>query len=329
MTGSANGAGPHAPGALNRLGPEHRAWSVARMATELFDVVVIGGGITGTGAALDASSRGWSVAMIEARDYGVGAPQSISKLIHGGLRYLEMLQFRLVREALRERALLTTTLAPHLVRPVPFIWPLRHRVWSAPTWALACSMTTSAAPTPCPRPATSAGRAALRIAPALRLDSLVGAVQFYDAQTDDARMVVSVARTAASLGAAMATNVRADELVTEAGAWSVSGLTTCCGRFRSRIGARHVVSAAGAWTETSRNGDRPGLHVAGAPLERDPHPRATLPPGHEHRTDKQDREECPYGQTVARLLADRRIPTLSGHTTRPIRWPAARTSTTC
>ena len=250
MTGSADGAGPHAPGALSRLGPEHRARSVARMASELFDVVVIGGGITGTGAALDASSRGWSVAMIEARDYGVGASSKSSKLIHGGLRYLEMLQFRLVREALRERALLTTTLAPHLVRPVPFIWPLRHRVWER-TYVGAGLLLydhlggANAVPAAC----HLSRRAALRIAPALRPDALVGAVRFYDAQTDDARMVVSVARTAASLGAAMATNVRADELVTEAGRVVGVRAYDVLRSVPFTIRARHVVSAAGAWTE--------------------------------------------------------------------------------
>ena len=90
-------------------------------------MVVVGGGVTGTGAALDAATRGLCVALIEARDYAAGASSKSSKLIHGGLRYLEMLDFGLVREALRERRLLLTELAPHLVKPVPFLWPLTHR----------------------------------------------------------------------------------------------------------------------------------------------------------------------------------------------------------
>ena len=99
------------------------------MAGRELDVLVIGGGITGAGAALDAATRGLDVGLIEARDYASGTSSKSSKLIHGGLRYLEMLDFGLVREALRERELLLTRLAPHLVKPVPFLWPLTHRGW--------------------------------------------------------------------------------------------------------------------------------------------------------------------------------------------------------
>src|SRR6266567_383302 len=122
-------SGPAPPSALS---PQHRARSRERMDSEVFDVVVVGGGVTGTGAAVDAATRGLSVALIEARDYAAGASSKSSKLIHGGLRYLEMLDFGLVREALRERRLLLTRLAPHLVRPVPFLFPLRRRVWERP-----------------------------------------------------------------------------------------------------------------------------------------------------------------------------------------------------
>ena len=87
-------------------------------------MLVIGGGVTGAGAALDAASRGLKVALVEARDYASGTSSRSSKLIHGGLRYLEQLEFHLVHEALTERGLLATRLAPHLVRPVPFLVPL-------------------------------------------------------------------------------------------------------------------------------------------------------------------------------------------------------------
>ena len=106
------------------------AWQ--RLQTEQFDVVVIGGGVIGAGAALDAATRGLSVALVEARDYASGHVSRSSKLFHGGLRYLEQLEFGLVREALRERELMLTTLAPHLVKPVPFLFPLTHRVWERP-----------------------------------------------------------------------------------------------------------------------------------------------------------------------------------------------------
>src|SRR5690349_19275075 len=99
------------------------------MADEPFDIVVIGGGVTGAGVALDAATRGLDVALVEARDYASGTSSRSSKLIHGGLRYLEQLNFALVREALKERSLLLQRLAPHLVRPVPFLMPLQHRGW--------------------------------------------------------------------------------------------------------------------------------------------------------------------------------------------------------
>src|SRR3954454_16484271 len=99
------------------------------MASEIFDVVVIGAGATGAGAALDAAGRGLSTALVEARDFASGTSSRSSKLIHGGLRYLEQQEFGLVREALRERSLLLNVLAPHLVRPVSFLYPLTHRGW--------------------------------------------------------------------------------------------------------------------------------------------------------------------------------------------------------
>ncbi|MDH3425865.1 MAG: FAD-dependent oxidoreductase, partial [Acidimicrobiia bacterium] len=99
------------------------------MAKENFDIVVIGGGVTGTGTALDAASRGLSVALVEQRDYASGTSSRSSKLFHGGLRYLEQLNFRLVKEALRERNLMLNRLCPHLASPVSFLYPLQHRIW--------------------------------------------------------------------------------------------------------------------------------------------------------------------------------------------------------
>ena len=92
-------------------------------------MVVIGGGVTGAGVALDAASRGLSVCLVEKRDFASGTSSRSSKLIHGGLRYLEQRDFGLVREALHERRVLIEDVAPHLVRPAPFLLPLRHHVW--------------------------------------------------------------------------------------------------------------------------------------------------------------------------------------------------------
>ncbi|WP_235490237.1 FAD-dependent oxidoreductase, partial [Frankia sp. AvcI1] len=111
------------------LDPARRAEALRRMRTEMMDVAVIGGGVTGAGVALDAATRGLSVALVEARDLAAGTSSRSSKLIHGGLRYLEQLNAPLVREALRERSLMLDTLAPHLVHSVPFLLPLTHHGW--------------------------------------------------------------------------------------------------------------------------------------------------------------------------------------------------------
>ena len=114
------------------LDARDRAAMLSRLATERFDVLVIGGGITGAGAALDAASRGLRVALVEARDLASGTSSRSSKLIHGGLRYLEQFDFKLVYEALRERDLLVSKLAPHLVKPVSFMYPLYKKVVERP-----------------------------------------------------------------------------------------------------------------------------------------------------------------------------------------------------
>ena len=118
---------PAGIGVTRRSAPKDtRRRQLRRLAGEHFDVLVIGGGVTGCGVALDAASRGLSVALVEKRDFAAGTSSRSSKLIHGGLRYLEQLDIGLVREALHERRLLVETLAPHLVHPTPFLFPLAH-----------------------------------------------------------------------------------------------------------------------------------------------------------------------------------------------------------
>jgi glycerol-3-phosphate dehydrogenase len=247
-------------GASSALGPQHRAWSRERMEREIFDVVVVGGGVTGAGAALDAATRGLSVALIEARDYAAGASSKSSKLIHGGLRYLEMLDFGLVREALRERRLLLTELAPHLVKPVPFLWPLTHKWWERPYVGAGLVLyDTMGGRKAVPRARHLTRTRALRIAPALRADALVGAVQFYDAQEDDARMVIFLARTAAAHGAALATNIRADDLISAGGRVQGVHARDLLSGGELVVRARHVAMATGAWTGHGVGG------AAGAP----------------------------------------------------------------
>jgi glycerol-3-phosphate dehydrogenase len=236
--------------AETRLGPEERRGALARMAEEVFDVAVVGGGVTGVGTALDAATRGLSVALVEARDYAAGTSSRSSKLIHGGLRYLEQRNFALVREALRERGLLLTRLCPHLVRPVPFLYPLQHRYWER--WYVGVGVLlydVIGGARALPRHRHLSRRAALRLVPALRPDALVGAIHYYDAEVDDARHTLTVARTAARYGAALATSARMTGFLRDGD--RVTGI-----RVRDlesggdlEVRARQVVSATGVWTE--------------------------------------------------------------------------------
>ncbi len=252
------------------LDQAHRAASLARMTSEVLDILVVGGGVTGTGAAVDAASRGLSVGLIEAHDYAAGASSKSSKLIHGGLRYLEMLDFALVREALRERRLLLTSLAPHLVKPVAFVWPLTHRIWERPYLAAGLLLyDTMGGRRAVPRARQLTKTQVLAVAPGLRPDALVGGVRFYDAQEDDARMVAMLARTAAGLGAALATNVRMDRLLRAGEAQArqdrvigVAARDVLDGADLTIL-ARHVVLATGAWTGGEQLTVRPskGVHI--------------------------------------------------------------------
>src|SRR5919202_5409420 len=183
------------------MSPQNRTAALAAMrAAPELDVLIIGGGVVGAGAALDAVTRGLSTAIVEARDWASGTSSRSSKLIHGGLRYLEMLDFGLVREALRERGLLTQHIAPHLIRPVPFLYPLTHRVWERPYVGAGVLLydtlgTAGGSNRGLPHHRHFGKRRALREAPCLAPDSLTGAVQYWDAQVDDARHTMTVVRT--------------------------------------------------------------------------------------------------------------------------------------
>jgi glycerol-3-phosphate dehydrogenase len=233
------------------LGPAARAAALERMRAERLDLLVVGGGITGVGIALDAATRGLSVALVEAHDIAWGTSSRSSKLIHGGLRYLEMLDFGLVREALRERRLLLTRLAPHLVRPVPFLFPLTHRVWERPYLGAGLLLYDSmGGARHVPRARHLSKRAALRSAPALRPNSLVGAVRFHDAQEDDARFAVHVARTAAGHGAAVATRTAVTAFMRDEGG-RVVGARVRDGLSGGELDvrSRHTIVAAGVATD--------------------------------------------------------------------------------
>jgi glycerol-3-phosphate dehydrogenase len=235
------------------LDARDREGTLGRLATERFDVLVIGGGITGAGAALDAASRGLRVALVEARDLASGTSSRSSKLIHGGLRYLEQLDFKLVYEALRERDLLVSKLAPHLVKPVPFLFPLYRKVVERPYVGAGLALYDAMEGTRrgVPHHRHLSARGALKRAPALSSDRLAGAMLYYDAQVDDARYTLAVARTAAAHGAVVATRVSAVGVVRGGDGVRVTGA-----RVRDEetghevtVTADCVVVCAGVWTD--------------------------------------------------------------------------------
>jgi glycerol-3-phosphate dehydrogenase len=225
----------------------------ATTAAQPLDVLVVGGGITGTGIANDAATRGLSTGLLEQRDLASGTSSRSSKLIHGGLRYLEMLDFGLVREALQERGLQLTRLAPHLVRPVPFLYPLhkrRERPYVGAGLALYDAMAMAGKyDMGVPKHRHLFRKQVARIAPDLRTDDLTGAIRYYDCQVDDARLVVAVARTAASYGAHVATRTRVTGFLREGrrvvGVRAVDLETGDELEVRARV----VINAAGVWTD--------------------------------------------------------------------------------
>ena len=231
------------------------------------DVLVVGGGVVGTGAALDAVSRGLSVGLLEQRDLASGTSSRSSKLVHGGLRYLEMFDFGLVREALEERGLLLTRLAPHLVRPVAFLYPLHH-TYERPYVGAGLALYDGLAMAGkydmgVPKHKHLFRKQVARIAPDLRTDNLTGAVRYYDCQVDDARLVVTLARTAAHHGALVATRTRVTGFVREGPRVVGVRATDLESGSELEVRARVVVNAAGVWTDDVERllGGSPSLDV--------------------------------------------------------------------
>jgi glycerol-3-phosphate dehydrogenase len=253
-----------------------RADGLERLATEELDLLVVGGGITGAGVALDAASRGLRVGLVERRDWASGTSSKSSKLVHGGLRYLQQREFRLVYEALAERQRLRRT-APHLVRLLPFLIPMfgkggviHPKLRKTLNSALWMYDLTGGARIGKVHEQISAEETLAHM-PTLRAGNVVGGFVYYDAQTDDARLTMTIARTAAEHGAACATWTSVVAL-TKDGAGTVSGA-----RLRTAEGdeldvrARTVVNATGVWSDDIRTLDegvdpraiRPakGIHV--------------------------------------------------------------------
>ncbi|MET9261160.1 glycerol-3-phosphate dehydrogenase/oxidase [Amycolatopsis sp. NPDC004079] len=233
-----------------QLGPAGREESWRRFGDETFDLVVIGGGVVGAGTALDAATRGLRVALVEARDLASGTSSRSSKLFHGGLRYLEQLEFGLVREALHERELMLTKIAPHLVKPVSFLYPLTHRIWERPYTAAGLLMYDTmggARSVPGQKHLTRAG--ALRMVPALKRSALIGGIRYYDAQSDDARHTMTVARTAAHYGAVVRTSTQVVGFLREADRISGVRVRDVEDGRETEIHAGAVVNCTGVWTD--------------------------------------------------------------------------------
>ena len=249
------GAAP-APTQDTALNAAQRTRALAEMSSaEGLDVLVVGGGVTGAGIALDAAARGLRTGIVEMGDWASGTSSWSSKLIHGGLRYLYQLNLALVHESLTERGRLLTTTAPHLVKAQPFLWPLRHhyeRSYSAVGVgaydALALVGARGRRTLPVQRHLGRRGTAAL--APALDTSGLAGSIRFFDARVDDARLVIDLVRTAVGLGALAANRTRVTGFLTD-GRGHVHGarVTDLATGTEHEIHARHTISATGVWTE--------------------------------------------------------------------------------
>jgi glycerol-3-phosphate dehydrogenase len=224
---------------------------------EVLDVLVIGGGATGLGCAVDAASRGHRTGLLEAHDFAKGTSSRSTKLVHGGVRYLQQGNVSLVLEALRERGILCRN-APHLVHDLAFVVP-RYRWWEGPFYGVGLKMYDALARDRNIAPSRLLSREeTLREIPNVEPSQLLGGVRYHDAQFDDARMAVSLARTAVMHGAAVLNHARMVELVKEGG--QVTGavaLDTETGR-ELRLRARVVINATGSFSDAVRRLDDPG-----------------------------------------------------------------------
>jgi glycerol-3-phosphate dehydrogenase len=254
QAGNGPSASSDAGRATTRLGPAERTAALEALAGSEVQVLVVGGGVVGAGVALDAVTRGLTVGLVEARDFGSGTSSRSSKLIHGGLRYLEQLNVSLVREALSERSLLLQRLAPHLVHPVSFLFPFTHHVWERAyvgsgvtaydTLGFSLGQTRGL-----PRHRQLTRRAALQLAPALKRSALTGGLVYWDAQVDDARFVTTLVRTAAGFGAHVASRTQVTGFLREGERVTGVRATDLETGNGVEIRAQQIVNATGVWTD--------------------------------------------------------------------------------
>lgn len=242
------------PASSSVSGSGTRAATLARLRAEQFDIVVVGGGATGLGIALDAALRGLSVALLEAHDFAKGTSSRATKLIHGGVRYLAQGRVGLVRESLRERTALLRN-APGLVKPLPFVMPA-YRSWEIPFYGAGLAIYDLLAGHDGLGHTRVLGRHKVRqCLPGVRTDGLKGGVQYWDAQFDDARLAIVLARAADARGAAMANYCSVKNLVYRQD--KVCGVTVQDAETGDMftIKAQCVINAAGVWVDALRCSD--------------------------------------------------------------------------
>ncbi|HEV7523515.1 MAG TPA: glycerol-3-phosphate dehydrogenase/oxidase [Acidimicrobiia bacterium] len=233
-----------------------RAEAIRRLTDESFDVLVVGGGITGTGVALDAASRGLRVALVDKGDFASGTSSKSSKLVHGGIRYLQQKEVGLVYEALAERQILRKT-APHLVRVLPFLLPVFTkdgllprriaRLLGATMWAY--DLTGGLRIGKLHKRVSK--EEALRYMPTLPADNIAASYIYYDAQADDARLTLTVAKTAAAHGAAVVNYATLVGVVKDA-AGKISGARVRIDDDELEVRAHAIVNATGVWSDQVR-----------------------------------------------------------------------------
>src|ERR671911_779407 len=244
--------------------------ALASISRDRFDVVVIGGGITGAGTALDAASRGYSVALVERDDYAIGTSSRSSKMVHGGLRYLQNFDLGLVREALLERQLMVQ-LAPHLVYPTPFLIPTlgehrRDRRYSVGLNMYDVMATTRVGRGRRERAARReaedywapdrhrqvSGEEVAELIPALAELEPKSAYLFYDCQTDDVRLVLTILGEAERFGAVCVNGVEVTEVLEDGGIASGVACVEVESGERFEVAADNVINATGVWADRIR-----------------------------------------------------------------------------
>ena len=233
-----------------------RAARLERLTADAFDVLVIGGGINGAGVARDAAMRGLRTALVERDDFGSGTSSRSSRLIHGGVRYLEHGHLHLVFESSRERRTLMR-IAPHLVRPLRFTWPV-YRGSRIPLWKLTTGLfmyDALAVFRNVENHRSLDARDVLAQEPALRRDDLVGGAEYYDASTDDARLTLANVIAAEEHGAVAINHVAVVRLLHDGDHVVGAVVQTTADGAEAAIHAKIVVNATGAWTDSLRGMD--------------------------------------------------------------------------